>query len=72
MPSYSMLAIDNDEQVRATKVHLCATVANAMTEATEYLGWHPAVEIWQGERFVARLDRQGVRSAARETVASRT
>ena len=64
MPSYCMFAIDSNEQVRATSLHLCANDGGAMTEASDYLRWHPAVEIWKGERLVARLDRQGSHLAA--------
>ena len=56
MPSYRVLIINRDDRIRAFNSCECATDESAKTEAAALLSWHPAVEVWHGERFVGRLE----------------
>ena len=52
---FRMYWIGPDEHIKAAQNFECASDAEAKAEALEIIGDYPAIEIWEGIRFVAHL-----------------
>jgi len=65
MKRYEFRIAERDGQSRVLASHIAANDVAALIEARRYCEHHP-VEIWEGTRWVARLQR-GVAEEAPET-----
>jgi hypothetical protein len=60
---YRFYLLGHDDRIKDAENVECATDQDACLQAQQIMRSHPAVEVWEGRRFVARVDAPS-RSAA--------
>jgi hypothetical protein len=56
MPEYRFYLLGADDHIKGAENVECATDQDACLKARQMMRSHPSIEIWEGSRFVARID----------------